>query len=156
MTYRNTIVLNGEVREESAIADVALIPGMLVEYDQAEAGQVKLHATDGGNVIPVMFVREQHENDGHGISDQIAQDDTCTVVFPTNGARINAITEDTITVAGVALASSGNGLLRIADLEAGDVPIGASGGPSVAEGTRLRVPVIIGAAANIVGGGYSF
>jgi hypothetical protein len=155
MTYRNVILLNGDAREVPAIADVQLIPGMLVEWDTAEPGQVKLHATDGGNVIPVMFVRENRENNGKGISDAIVINDSCTVIYPQQGAVVNAITEDTITVRGTPLASSGNGVLRIADLEAGDVPIGISDGPSVAEGTRLRVPVLIGAAANIVGGGYS-
>jgi hypothetical protein len=84
-----------------------------------------------------------------------AKYNTCTAIFPVNGARINAITDDTIASMGVPLASNGDGTLRIADTEAGDVIVAVSGGPSEAEGTRLRVPAIVGAAQNIIGGGFS-
>ena len=73
----NTIKLKkySDVIEEM-IADAAIYPGMVVEMDSA--AKVKVHATAGGNVVPVMVALED-ELQGKGIDDAYATNDKVQV-----------------------------------------------------------------------------
>lgn len=119
---RRVILLNGEAREESGILTVAAMPGMLMER---VAGGWRPHTVAGG-AAQFAFVREQHENDGHGVDDEIPANDEGTILFPTVGARINALTADSIEL-GDPLESAGDGTLQLRDLGA---VVGFAGGPS--------------------------
>lgn len=109
---RNQILLNGEAREESYIASEALTPGELVQPAATE-GQVKANDAAGDADAPRWWVREQRENEGAGVDDDIASGDECTVLKPESGARINArIAHGESLSDGEALESDGAGALR--------------------------------------------
>lgn len=114
---RTVIVLNGEVREEGSVAvgsSPSLKPGMLVEL---VTDGVQAHSAAGGPVAPVMFVREQREHKGDELQDEdgvemeIADGESCVVIYPTMGTRINAYCPDTVD-RGDHLTSDGNGGLK--------------------------------------------
>jgi len=135
---RNTILLRGKAREEGRLADCyVLTPGMLVEL--ADAGTVIPHTTDGGQAAPI-FVREQWENDGADIDDDIALDDEAILIFPEMGAKINAYTSDTIEE-GDTVCSDGEGGVRLAD--SGDYVIGTAAEDSDLTGTNGRVEIYV-------------
>ena len=106
---RNTILLRGTPHEESGIASGAIRPGMLVE--PTSTGHFKAHDTAGG-AAAALFAREQHENQGNGIDDNIASGDDVTVLFCSAGDKINAVTDDTIAKDEF-VESAGDGKVRV-------------------------------------------
>lgn len=140
MAIRNTILLRGNAREEARIADVyAITPGMLLEL--ADAGTVIPHTTSGGQVFAVIFAREQHENQGGNIDDDVIVDDEVTIIFPELGAKINAYTADTIAE-GEPVCSDGSGGVRLAD--SGDYVLGVAAEDSDLSGSNGRCEIYIG------------
>jgi hypothetical protein len=135
---RNVILLNGDAREEGGIAAVYdITPGMLVERTGARNWQP--HATAAGAALAA-FAREQRENDGHGVDDDIPAGDEFTIIFPTKGAKINAFTSDTIA-AGEFVESDGDGGVRAF---AAGVKIGEAQAASVLPASgNGRVEIII-------------
>lgn len=129
---RNTILLRGQAREEQVTTTGVITPGMLVDMATGAA-----HAVDGGQVLPV-FAKEQHENQGAGIDDDIASGDEAIVLFPDHLAKINAFTSDTIA-AGENVASDGAGGVRLAS--SGDFVIGEAAAASDLSGTNGRVEI---------------
>lgn len=135
---RNTILLRGQAREEGRIATpYAITPGMLVEL--ADAGAAIPHTTDEGMAFP-MFAKEQHENQGAGIDDDIAIGDEVQILFPEQGAKINAFTSDTI-LEGEFVTSDGAGGVRLAD--SGSFVIGVAAADSDLSGTNGRVEIYV-------------
>lgn len=135
---RKVILLRGHAREESGVAGAALTPGMLVEMDTTGADEWKPHDTPGGGGL-LAFVRAQHENDGAGIDTEIASGDDCTIIFPEQGAKVNAVTDDTIA-RGDVVQSAGNG--KVEPFDSG-VGIGVAAAASDLSGTVGRVEIII-------------
>lgn len=110
---RNVILLEGSADEENAIASEALTPGELILYAATE-GQVK--ASDAANDADALkaWVRENSENEGDGVSTDIASGDSCTVIFPETNAKVNArIAHGTDVQQGAALGTDGNGALQV-------------------------------------------
>lgn len=136
---RRVILLRGNAREESGEAGAQLTPGMLVEMDTTGDDEWKPHATQGGGGL-LAFVRAQHENDGAGIDTNIASGDDCTIIFPEQGAKVNAVTDDTIA-RGATVQSAGNG--KVEPLASGGVGIGVAAAASDLSGTVGRVEIII-------------
>ena len=135
---RNTILLRGNAREESRIVETeAATPGMLVEL--RSGGKCRPQTVDGGQITPI-FVREQHENQGAGVDDDVAIADEATLIFPELGAKINAYTADTI-LEGEPVTPDGNGGVRLAD--SGDYVIGVASAASDLSGSNGRVEIII-------------
>lgn len=138
MATRETIVLRGNPREEGFITSEAITPGMLVEIDPSNADQILKHATAGGPAAP-WFVREQHENQGADIDDNVASGDEATVVFAQTGDKINAYTSDTITQ-GDFVESDGVGGVRL--YGSGSI-VGVAAKDGDLSGTNGRVEIII-------------
>lgn len=114
---RNVVLLDGHAREEGSVAVGAsppLSPGMLVEMT---TDGVQAHSAVGGKVHPIAFVREQRENQGSAIVDEngddviIADGESCTIIYPENGARLYVVCDDTVH-RGDPLTSDGNGGLK--------------------------------------------
>lgn len=133
---RNVTLLRGNAREESGIASEAITPGMLVEFGGSDDFQK--HSTASGSAAP-WFAREQHENQGAGIDDDIAAGDEVTVLFPELGAKINAFTSATIAK-GDFVESDGAG--GVAVFGSGAI-IGVAAAASDLSGTNGRVEIII-------------
>lgn len=92
MATRNKILLRGMAREEDEIFGEATRPGSLL---RVTSSGVSKHNVAGGVATPI-FAREQHENQGGDVDDNIPSGDTGTVLYPALGAKINAVTDDTI------------------------------------------------------------
>ena len=133
---REAILLRGNAREENhLITDSAATPGMLME--QTATGYKK-HATAGGAAI-VAVLREQHENQGADIDDNVAQNDQGTILFPELGAVVQFFTSDTIAKGGW-VESDGVGGVRA---YGSGYRIGQAKAASDLSGTNGRVEVII-------------
>ena len=93
-------------------ADAAILPGSLVQLNSdGEAGEVKVHATAGGNVFP-MFALED-ELQGNGLDDAYAAGDKVQVWVPQRGEVVLAILADGNSVEpGDFLESNGAGYLQ--------------------------------------------
>lgn len=135
MTPRNTVLVRGMAREEDALADEAITPGMLVELT---ATGVQRHNAAGGVATPI-FAREQKENQGADIHDEIASGDYVTCLYPKLGDVINAYTEDTIALGGW-VESDGDGGVRA---YGSGYRIGQARKASDFSGTTGRVEIII-------------
>lgn len=108
----NQILLDGEAREETKIAAAALTPGELVE-EGSTAGQVQANSSANDANAERKWVRENRENEGDGVSTDIASGDTCTVIHPESGAVVNArIAHGTNVSHGDPLGSDGAGALQ--------------------------------------------
>lgn len=77
---------------EEFIASAAITPGHLVELYPTTAGEIRVHSTAGGNVLP-MFALE-NELEGQGIDDAYAHEDPVQVWVPGRGDIVNAILAD--------------------------------------------------------------
>ena len=107
---KNTIKLKKytDVIEEF-VANAAITPGHLVEV--MSTGKVRVHATAGGNVLP-MFALED-ELQGKGIDDAYAANAPVQVWIPNRGDIVNCLLKDGQNVAiGDFLESAGNGKLQ--------------------------------------------
>lgn len=109
---RQTIYLRGNPRHEEAfIADpYDITPGMLVELNSD--GTAQPHSTEGG-AAAALYARENWENDGAGIGDDIAVGDEVVVIFADKGDKINALTDETVEI-GDHLTSAGDGKVAVA------------------------------------------
>lgn len=134
---RNVILIQGNAREDTGIASGAIRPGMLIE-PTGTGEQYVAHNDAGGAAAPV-FAREQHENDGAGIDDNIASASSFTPIFPEMGAKINAVTDDTIA-RGEWVESAGDGKVR---LWGSGYRVGYADAASDLSGTVGRVKIII-------------
>jgi hypothetical protein len=141
---RNTILLRGTALEETRLADLyAMTPGMLASL--AAAGTVIPHSVDGGMAAPI-FVRESHENQGAGIDTDIPIDGECPLLFPHLGAKVNALTADTIAE-GDYVASAGDGGVRLADSL--DWVVGVAAAASDLSGSNGRVEIYVYPLGNV-------
>lgn len=106
---RNTIYLRGEPRhEEAGIATpYDITPGMLV---QLNADGYEPH-NEAGGAAAALFARENWENDGAGIGDDIDAGDEVRVIYADKGDKINALTDETIE-RGDYVESAGDGKVR--------------------------------------------
>jgi hypothetical protein len=132
---RNVILLRGKAREDSGIAGSAITPGSLVNVTSTGFND---NVAAGATCIPA-FAREQHERDGRGIDDDIANADEVTVLYPELGAVINALTSDTV-VRGDYVESDGSGGVRT---YGSGFRIGQARTASDLSGTNGRVEIII-------------
>lgn len=108
----NVILLNGDAREEDGLASEALTPGELVLEDTTP-GNWKANDAAADADATKTWVREQVEDAGAGIDDDIASGDTCTILRPIQGAKIQAFLAHGENVsAGDALESDGAGALQ--------------------------------------------
>lgn len=97
-------------------ADAAIFPGSLIEVN--ETSEVKVHATAGGNVLP-MFALED-ELQGKGIDDAYVAGDRVQCWIPNRGEVVLAILADGQSVEeGDFLESNGAGYLRAHVADAG-------------------------------------
>jgi hypothetical protein len=122
MTPRNTILVQGHAQEQGSVAiGAAITPGMLVKLVATGVSKYTV-----GTVGPVAFVRENHERLGHSIADDVLQNDSCTVLYPVQGALVNAVVaaEETISRGDALAPSATAGLLTIA--AAGDAVVGVA------------------------------
>lgn len=107
---KNTIKLKKytDVIEEF-VANAAITPGHLVEV--MSTGKVRVHATAGGNVLP-MFALED-ELQGKGIDDAYAANAPVQVWIPNRGDIVNCLLKDGQNVAiGDFLESAGDGTVQ--------------------------------------------
>lgn len=137
MATRNTILLRGNAREESGIATGSTItPGSFVVMSGDGEGWALAGTTSNG---PIAVARQNVENNGDGISTVIAQNSTFTVIFPEQGAKINARTTATIS-RGDEVTYGANGTVAVR--EAGEPLLGIAS--SASDLTDSRVEIIIG------------
>lgn len=111
---KNRIVQQGDPNERDYVLSEAADPGMLMEFGGSD--DVQKHSTANGGLNPVAVLREQKENDGAGVEDQVAASDLATILFPSPGdvvlVRLGfGSSEHTITV-GEALESGGDGTVQ--------------------------------------------
>jgi hypothetical protein len=94
---------------EEYVANAAITPGHLIEL--MSTGKVRVHATEGGNVLP-MFALES-ELEGEGITDAYAADDQVQCWIPTRGDQVYALLANGENVViGDLLSSKGDGTLK--------------------------------------------
>ena len=98
MAIRQTILLRGDAEEHAGPAGADITPGMLVSYDPSGSGYIP-QGEAGGQAAP-WFARENWEDNGAGIDDDIASGSEVVVLKPGLGATINAVTSDTIARGG--------------------------------------------------------
>lgn len=135
MATRNTILLDGGFREDTGLADGAITPGSLVQLTSTGYND---NVSAGAACVPA-FAREQHENQGADVDDNIASGDTVTVIFPACGAVINALTSDTIA-RGEYVESDGAGGVR---LYGSGFRIGQAQTASDLTGSNGRVEIVV-------------
>ena len=108
---KNTIKLKkylNIINEYNAAA--AIIPGELIELNTA--GTVQVHATEGGNVLPMFAIEDELQ--GQDIDDAFAATDKVQCWVPTRGDEVYAILEDNNHVhIGDFLESNGAGELQL-------------------------------------------
>jgi hypothetical protein len=110
MAYRSVIIKNYLNNFEEYEANAALSPGMLVEV--MSTGKLRKHATEGGNVAPIMFAVEDSLQ-GKGITDAFVAGDQVKVWIPQRGDEVYAQLEDEQTIViGDRLESNGAGFLQ--------------------------------------------
>ena len=94
---------------EEYVAVAAITPGHFVEL--TSAGKVQVHATAGGNIVPMVAL--ENELEGQTISDAYAADDPVQVWIPQRGEQVYALLKDGENVAiGAFLESAGDGTLQ--------------------------------------------
>lgn len=105
-------IVEGDHREVSGILSGAVFPGYLLEPTSAD-DTWRVHSNTGAPAL-LAVAREQFENNGAGIEDQIASGDSVTVCFPEKGAVILCVAEATIQ-RGDFVSSAGDGRVEEAD-----------------------------------------
>lgn len=138
----NVILLDGEAREEDYDAAATLTPGELVLPGSTE-GEITVNATAVDPDAPRWFVREQVENAGAGIDDDIASGDTCTVLKCESGAVVNAWLAYGENVSeGDALESDGAGALQ-AHTSGRIIAFAGEDNDNTSGGARVRIRAIV-------------
>lgn len=109
MSYNTIKIKKYSDNIDEYVADAAILPGSLLELNTDN--EVKVHATSGGNVTPIMFALED-ELQGRGIDTAYAAGEKVQVWFPVPGDVVLAILADGQSVGeGTALESNGAGYL---------------------------------------------
>jgi hypothetical protein len=123
MAYNTIKIKKYSDHIEEFTAAAAIYPGMVLEMDSA--GKAKVHATAGGNVVPVMVALED-ELQGKGIDDAYAADDKVQVWLPAPGDVFYGVLADGQTIAkGDQLESDANGRLQKHAADPGDSTVGS-------------------------------
>lgn len=137
MATRNRVLLNGDAgyTELNGIFTGATRPGSLLELTSTG---FRAEQTAGGQCLP-LFAREQHENQGGDVDDNIPTADSGTALLCANGCIVNAVTDDTIT-RGQWVESAGSGKVR---LYGSGQRIGQAIAASDLSGTVGRVEIIV-------------
>lgn len=136
----NVILLDGEAREEDFVASEAITPGELVEHGGSD--DIQAHSTASGTQVERIFVREQVENSGNGIDDDVPSGDTATVIYPEQGAKVQAFLAHGENVSeGDALESDGNGALQAQS--SGDTIGYAAEGLNNTSGSASRIDITV-------------
>ena len=120
---RNTIKIkrHGEPVQEEMIANAAITPGHLCE--EMSTGKVRVHATSGGDVLPMFAVEDELQ--GEGITDAYAAADPVQLWIPRRGDQVYALLANgQNAVIGSKLSSNGDGTLKVytADTVSSDEP----------------------------------
>ena len=121
----HNVILSGSVTKREAIGSGAITPGHLLQLNST-AGQVKVHATSGGDAAPI-FARE-NESIGGKISTAYSSADTVHYFIAHPGAVVYALVAagaSAITV-GDPLESAGDGTLKKHTAKAWDVGVTTS------------------------------
>ena len=106
--YKNVVVKGDPISKEATAAE-AITPGHLVELNTS--GNLKKHATAGGNAIPRFAV--ENSDIGDGVDDAYAQNDNVKFVVARPGDEIQALMAASQNIAiGDALVSNGDGTLK--------------------------------------------
>ena len=97
MTAKNTVILKNylNVFEEYVAAAATIYPGCLLEL--TSANKVKVHATAGGNALPMFAIEDAFQ--GKGIDDNYATGDVVRCWIPTRGDVVYGILADGQTIA---------------------------------------------------------
>ena len=141
---------------EEFVASAAITPGHLVEFVASSTGEIKAHATAGGNALP-MFALED-ELQGKGINDAYAHEDPVQCWIPGRGDVVNALLKDGEHVEiGDWLESAGDGTLQkhvedsagvgtlslqIVGASTEHVDLSGSVGTHPASGLRIKVRIV--------------
>lgn len=135
---RNTIILRapGTRNEFRGTSVYAITPGMLLELTAEDVYQP--HSTAGGQAA-LFFAREQWENQGADVDDNIAVGDEFTVIAAQQGDVVNAYTSDTIAAGGW-VESDGAGGVRA---QGSGYGLGVARKASDLSGTNGRVEIVI-------------
>lgn len=137
---RSVILLQGDARYESGLATGALAPGMLVNYDPSSDRGFIPHG-DAGEVAAAMFVDAYGAHyDGKGINTLHTSGNDCTVIFPVKGAKVNAVTTETLA-RGDYVESAGDGTVQA--LTSTGYCVGQCAADSDLSATIGRVHIII-------------
>lgn len=117
--FRGDVTINRPVQVE-AIAAAELTPGYLVFKN---AGEFAVHATDGGGAGVRLYAVDLNTLLQGGTTDTWASGDTTVAFEPRPGERYNMVVaaSQNITAVDTALASNGDGTLRIAVVGTDDV-----------------------------------
>jgi hypothetical protein len=100
------------------VAASAISPGHIIEMNSN--GKVKAHATEGGNVAPIMVALED-ELQGNGLDDDYAADDQVQCWIPQRGDELLAILADGEDVnVGDLVESAGGGTVQKYTADTGD------------------------------------
>lgn len=133
----HTILLDGTARKQGGLTSGNVTPGMLVE--PTGTGRAwKAHDSAGAAGIAA-FAEPQWELDNSTIDTVIATGKDFTVVFPAKGAKVNAVTDNTIA-RGTFVQSAGDGKVEAYD---SGVIIGIADGASDLSGDVGRIAIII-------------
>ena len=124
MAYNTVKVKKYSDNIQEFVAAEAISPGMLVEQTPA-AATLRKHATEGGNVVPIMFALED-ELQGKGLADAYAVGAVVQVWIPYRGDVVYAQLEDEQEIAiGDELESNGAGFLQAHVADPGDSTVGS-------------------------------
>ncbi len=105
----NTIVLKGDPVYKEAVANGAITPGHLLQFNSND--KIEVHGTAKGNAQPMFAIEEAVIGDD--IDDAYAADDTVLYVVARPGDEINALLKNGENVAkGDFLESAGDGTLQ--------------------------------------------
>jgi hypothetical protein len=112
MSYNTIKIKKHSDRIEEYPAHAAILPGSLVALNSDGAkGEVLVHATAGGNVLPMFAIEDELQ--GKGIDDAYATGDQVQVWIPGRGDVVLAILADGNSVEpGDFLESNGSGYLQ--------------------------------------------
>jgi len=117
--FRGDVSITRPVQVEG-IASAALTPGHLVFKG---SGEYSVHATDGGGAGVRLYVVDKNTLLQQSVSETWASGDTALAYEPRPGERYNMVVaaSQDITAVDTALASNGDGTLRIAVVGTDDV-----------------------------------
>lgn len=114
-TYRQIIVKATDPMRKEGVASEAITPGDLIEYvggSAATGGQLKKHATSGGNAGPRFMLEQSYI--GEDIDDACAALDNIPFIYARRGDEIYArLAANNNVLYGSPLESNGDGTLKL-------------------------------------------